>query len=131
MAGKGIQNHVFLILPGTSSLRLQVVILAFPQPEFTEFLGPEVLRQLSSLGSVFAERLAKDEAWCMVAWKGAGVFSEVLTTIHHENGTYTKEASPITLHLIVNPRRGEKWRHLMLLCLFSGLTILFPGTQEI
>ncbi|XP_050715411.1 protein O-linked-mannose beta-1,2-N-acetylglucosaminyltransferase 1-like isoform X2 [Eriocheir sinensis] len=75
-------------------------------PDFTKFLGPEVARQLASLGSVFAERLAKDEAWCMVAWKGAGVSSEVLTTIHHEDGSSTKQGSPITLHLLL-PLRPE------------------------
>lgn len=79
------------------------------KPEFTMFLGREVTRQLASLGSVFAERLAKYEAWCMVAWKDEGVASEVLTTIQHEDGAYTKEASPMSLHLII-PRRRREWQ---------------------
>ncbi|XP_063882204.1 protein O-linked-mannose beta-1,2-N-acetylglucosaminyltransferase 1-like [Scylla paramamosain] len=73
-------------------------------PEFTMYLGRKVTRQLASLGSIFAERLAKDEAWCMAAWKGWGVAGEGLTIIHHSQGEYTRQASPISLRLII-PRR--------------------------
>ena len=83
--------------------------LFHPKPEFTVFLGRDVTQQLAALGSVFADRLAKHEAWCMVAWKGRGVASEALTTIHHEDGAYTKEASSISVHLVI-PRRRREWR---------------------
>ncbi|MPC34354.1 hypothetical protein E2C01_027739 [Portunus trituberculatus] len=79
-------------------------------PEFTMYLGHKVTRQLASFGSVFAERLAKDEAWCMAAWKGKGVAGEGLTIIPHSHGSPSRQASPVSLRLII-PRRRREWRH--------------------
>lgn len=74
------------------------------------YMGDKVTRQLASLGSVFAERLAKDEAWCMAAWKGRGVAGEALTTTRHSRSHPSRQASPVSLRLII-PRRQREWRH--------------------
>ncbi|KAG7178115.1 O-linked-mannose beta-1-2-N-acetylglucosaminyltransferase 1-like 10, partial [Homarus americanus] len=77
------------------------LLLLLATPEFTMFLGQEVVEQLKSLGSNFADRLAKYESWCLVAQKGVGVLHEVLTTVTHSLGSQAADASPTFLQLMV------------------------------
>ncbi|XP_045116727.1 protein O-linked-mannose beta-1,2-N-acetylglucosaminyltransferase 1-like [Portunus trituberculatus] len=84
------------------------LLLLVGLPEFTMYLGHKVTRQLASFGSVFAERLAKDEAWCMAAWKGKGVAGEGLTIIPHSHGSPSRQASPVSLRLIIPRRRRQR-----------------------
>lgn len=74
------------------------------QPEFTMYLSEEVIQLLSSLGSHFGRVVAKDEAWCVVAWKGEGVVHEALTTVNHYQDN--SDAPPTSLHFVIPRKRG-------------------------
>ncbi|XP_071542894.1 protein O-linked-mannose beta-1,2-N-acetylglucosaminyltransferase 1-like [Panulirus ornatus] len=77
------------------------LLLLLATPEFTKFLGQQVVEQLLALGSHFVNRLAMDEAWCLVANKGERVLHEVLVTTHHSQGLEASGAPPASLQLMV------------------------------
>lgn len=74
------------------------------QPEFTMYLSEEVIQLLSSMGSHFGRVVAKDEAWCVVAWQGGGVVHEALTTVNHYKNN--NDAPPTSLNFVIPRKRG-------------------------
>ncbi|KAK3859569.1 hypothetical protein Pcinc_034331 [Petrolisthes cinctipes] len=80
------------------------LLLLLASPEFTMYLSEEVIQHLSTLGSHFARVLARDEAWCVVAWQGEGLVYETLTTAHHY--VADGDAPPTSLHFVI-PRKRE------------------------
>ncbi|KAK4317563.1 hypothetical protein Pmani_011367 [Petrolisthes manimaculis] len=80
------------------------LLLLLASPEFTMYLSDEVVQHLSTLGSHFARVLARDEAWCVVAWQGEGLVHETLTTAHHYLAS--GDAPPTSLHFVI-PRKRE------------------------
>ncbi|XP_050715412.1 uncharacterized protein LOC126998078 [Eriocheir sinensis] len=78
------------------------------QPDFTTFLGEAVTDFLTQEGSIFADRLAYRDAWCLLLHKGGGVLHEALVT-SRPGHNYTKhDVSPLTTRVTVPRTPGER-----------------------
>ncbi|XP_045116725.1 protein O-linked-mannose beta-1,2-N-acetylglucosaminyltransferase 1-like isoform X2 [Portunus trituberculatus] len=83
------------------------LLLVAGAPDFTTFLGNKVTEALQDMGSMFADRLAYRDAWCLLLHKGRGVLHEVLVTSRPGHNYTAHHVSPLTTRVTV-PRVPER-----------------------
>lgn len=78
------------------------------QPDFTTFLGEGVTDVLTQAGSLFADRLAYRDAWCLLLHKGGGVLHEALVTSRPGHNYTAHDVPPLNTRVTVPRTPGEE-----------------------
>ncbi|KAK4308555.1 hypothetical protein Pmani_019760 [Petrolisthes manimaculis] len=92
------------------------LILILGAPDFTTFLGKEVMEELEWFGSNYISNMAYKDVWCLVLYKGGGVMAEAVTTYFVEDDprSFDLDSSHLTLQLAVLPTQEPQcsWYNL-------------------